>query len=201
MQEEVKLAYGRRSREYSRLLGSMSSVHPADEQLVRAWSLSCDGAVIDAGCGPGHWTDFLHRLGRDVVGVDQLPAFIDEARAAFPESTFNVGQVESLAAPTGSVGGVLSWYSLIHHEPSAFQEPLLEFGRVLRPGGNLLLGFFEGATVEMFEHAIVPAYRWPVAVVCQELDMAGFDIIETHTRTSTEHRPHAAVHARRRTRP
>jgi len=40
---------------------------------------------------------------------------------------------------------VLSWYSTIHHEPARIDVPLAEFARVLRPGGLLALGFFDGA--------------------------------------------------------
>lgn len=74
--------------------------------------------------------------------------------------------------------------------------PLLEFSRVLKSGGTLLLGFFEGPTVEVFDHAVAPAYRWPVGVMSAELNSAGFDVVESHIRKAVDHRPHAAIIAR-----
>lgn len=74
--------------------------------------------------------------------------------------------------------------------------PLNEFARVLNPGGRL--GFFEGSAVEKFDHAVIDAYKWPVAQLSRELDAAGFEVIETHTRTGTSYRPHGAIVARRR---
>lgn len=61
----------------------------------------------------------------------------------------------------------------------------------------MLLGFFEGPTIEMFTHAVVTAYRWPVTELNGELEAAGFEVIETHTRTGPGHRPHGAILARR----
>jgi hypothetical protein len=37
-----------------------------------------------------------------------------------------------------------------------------EFSRVIKPGGTLLVGFFEGPAVDKFAHAVTPTYRWPV---------------------------------------
>jgi hypothetical protein len=93
---------------------------------------------------------------------------------------------------------VLAWYSLIHHEPDTIRTPLLEFSRVLSPGGALLIGFFDGHFVEKFDHAVVPAYQWPASDLCAELVAAGFDVVETHARTTTGHRSHGAILARRR---
>ena len=62
-----------------------------------------------------------------------------------------------------AVGGVLAWYSLIHCEPGKIQAFHQEFARALRPGSDLLLGFFEGPMVKKFEHTVVAAHRWPVA--------------------------------------
>ncbi|MDH6680035.1 ubiquinone/menaquinone biosynthesis C-methylase UbiE [Rhodococcus sp. LBL1] len=115
----------------------------------------------------------------------------------YPHLTFEVGSFEALDAATESLGGVLSWFSLIHHSPQDIQVPLAEFARVIRPGGGLLVGFFEGATIEAFDHAVTTAYRWPVAELSQELVTAGFEVIETHTRT--DNRPLGAITARRRT--
>ena len=133
------------------------------------------------------------RRGAAITGVDRVPEFIDRARNSYPAVPFEVGSLEALDSPPRTVGGILSWYSLIHHEPSTIRIPLLEFARVLRPGGALLLGFFEGAAIEKFAHAVAPAYRWPVNDLSEELRSAGFDVVETHTRTTTGQRPHAAI--------
>lgn len=55
--EGVEAAYARLSAEYIELLGSMYSVHPSDRQVVTTWAQQLAGAVVDAGCGPGQWTD------------------------------------------------------------------------------------------------------------------------------------------------
>ena len=96
---------------------------------------------------------------------------------------------------SGSVGGILAWYSLIHHEPSTVRAALEEFARVIRVGGSLLLGFFIGPAVEPFDHAVVTAYRWSPEALSTELRAAGFDIIETHTRIgrTPKPRPHGAI--------
>lgn len=193
----VSDAYSRRAEEYAELFGSMSAVHPSDRQLVATWADSIEGQVIDAGCGPGQWTNFLSELGLPACGVDLVPEFIERARLAHPGIPFRVESLNALNVETGTVGGVLSWYSLIHHEPNAIRIPLLEFSRALSPGGALLIGFFEGTVVERFDHAVIPAYRWPVSDLSEELTAVGFDVVETRTRTTTGRRPQAAIIARR----
>jgi len=200
MAPDVQASYALRAEEYTEQLGSMTSVHPSDVQLVQSWAASVDGPLLDAGCGPGHWTAFLAGSGIDARGVDRVPAFIEHARDRWPSLTFTVGDVDALADPADTYGGVLAWYSLIHHGPGSIGRPLEEFARVLRPGGQLLVGFFLGTEVEPFDHAVVTAYRWPAPALAKELTAAGFDVIEVHTRTNAgaRPRPHGAILARRR---
>nr|WP_244907163.1 class I SAM-dependent methyltransferase [Rathayibacter caricis] len=176
----------------------MSSVHPSDERLVSSWARSAEGRLLDAGCGPGQWTAHLAGLGLDISGVDRVPAFVELARRAHPEASFAVGDIDALEEEDGTLGGVLAWYSLIHHQPSVLPRALAEFARVLRPGGTLLVGFFTGPGVEAFDHAITTAYRWPPEALADELCAAGFEILETHTRTEQAPgpRPHGAILAR-----
>ncbi|MFC9766496.1 class I SAM-dependent methyltransferase [Rhodococcus jostii] len=195
--DTVRESYSARSQEYTDLFGSVSSTHPSDRALVSSWAATLTGPVVDAGCGPGQWTDFLAEYGLAASGIDLVPEFVERARLQYPDLSFDIGGFETVDAADESLGGVLSWYSLIHHSPQDIQAPLAEFARVIRPGGGLLVGFFEGPTVETFDHAVTTAYRWPVAELGQELVTAGFEVIETHTRTGSGHRPHGAITARR----
>ncbi|MFD4421255.1 class I SAM-dependent methyltransferase [Agromyces sp. NPDC058484] len=197
MISEVSGAYSRRAAEYTDLFGSMSPVHPSDRQLVSIWARGIEGRAIDAGCGPGQWTNFLTELGLTASGVDLVPEFIERARREYPGVPFEVGDLDDLDCETESVGGILSWYSLIHHDPGTIRLPLMEFRRALSPRGTLLIGFFEGAVVERFDHAVTPAYRWPVGDLSEELLAAGFDVVESHVRKTSGQRPQAAIIARR----
>ena len=171
----------------------MNAVHPSDRQLVDTWASRIAGRVFDAGCGPGQWTDYLNRCGLDVHGLDIVPEFINKARANYPAISFDLGSIDEIDVPDASLGGVLSWFSTIHHEPSRIMTPLLEFSRVLRPGGALLLGYFDGAQVESFDHAVVRAYSWPTRDLSAVLETAGFDVIETHRRTERGRRDVGAI--------
>jgi SAM-dependent methyltransferase len=195
MASDVTASYSHRAARYTKHLGSMTTVHPSDLQLVTSWAATVDSPLLDAGCGPGHWAGHLAEQGCDVRGVDQVSAFINHARHTYPTVPFALGDIDALADASDSYGGVLAWYSLIHHKPGDITRALDEFARILRPGGRLLVGFFLGAHVEPFEHAIAAAYRWPADALANELRAAGFTVIETHTRTglNAQPRPHGAI--------
>ncbi len=193
-----RAAYSRRAAEYIEVLGSMGAVHPSDRQIVCTWANSVEGELLDAGCGPGHWTNLLAQQGASVRGLDQVPEFVAHARSAYPTVDFALGSLDALGGDDAGLGGLLSWYSLIHVEPEDIQVPLREFARAVRPGGTLLIGFFEGPLVEEFAHAVLTAYRWPVDELGGQLDAAGFDVLESHVRKTAGQRAHASIAARRR---
>lgn len=199
MPTRVQAAYSGRAAEYVDKLGAIESVHPSDRALIAAWAADIDGPILDAGCGPGHWTAYLTERGSDARGLDQVPEFIEHARATCPNVSFELGSFDQLPDARASLGGILAWYSLIHHDPSRIRIALQEFARVLRPDASLLLGFFIGADLEPFDHTVVTAYRWPPELLAIELNAAGFEVIETHTRAGRDPRPrpHGAIIARR----
>ncbi len=158
---DVQSAYSARADEYVSVLGSIEAMHEPDRQLIFRWASQLSGRIVDAGCGPGHWTDFLSKLGSDVEGVDLVPAFIDQAQARFPNVPFRVAPFDGLDLPAGRVAGILAWYSVIHLDPGRVPVVLEEFAHSLEPDGSLLLGFFEGARLEQFPHAVTAAYFWP----------------------------------------
>ncbi len=195
----MEVAYSARAAEYVEKVGSVAAVHPSDRELIRSWAAGINGPILDAGCGPGHWTGYLSEHGSQTRGIDQVPEFIDYARATFPHATFALGSFDHLPDADASLGGILAWYSLIHYEPPAVRAVLNEFARALRPGGSILVGFFIGTDLEPFDHTVVTAYLWPPEALARELHGAGFEIIETHTRTGRDPkpRPHGAIIATR----
>ena len=194
---EVRAAYTERAEEYISLMGSVADMHERDRELITRWAEPLDGPVLDAGCGPGHWSDHLRQLGHEAEGVDLTPAFVARAEERFPGVPFRVGSFDDLGVPDAGLGGILAWYSLIHLEPERVPSALDEFARCIRPGGSLLLGFFDGARVEPFPHKVVTAYFWPPSAMAERHEAAGFTVEEVHTRTDPGARPHAAIVARR----
>ena len=193
----VQSSYSKWSEKYVEFAGAISKTHPSDRALVSTWADSLTGPVLDAGSGPGQWTNFLAQHGLDVRGIDLVPEFVEHAKATYPDLTFDIGSFEAIDAETGSLGGVLTWYTTIHHQPEDLPAVLTEFARVIRPGGGLLVGFFEWPNLEPFEHVVTQAYRWPVGEMRELIEAAGFDILETHTRTEKGVGPHGAIVARR----
>lgn len=102
------------------------------------------GEVIDVGCGPGRATAHLHRLGVPVRGIDLSPAMVALAAREHPGIAFAVGDMAALDVADGTLAGVVAWYSVVHVPPPELPAVLGEFGRVLRPGGHLLLAFQVG---------------------------------------------------------
>ncbi|MFC4004348.1 class I SAM-dependent DNA methyltransferase [Prauserella oleivorans] len=195
--DEVRDAYGRRAAEYADLFGSREAMPEPDRTLVSRWAGEISGRMIDAGCGPGQWTDLLRGQGCDIEGVDLVPRFVDIARSRFPGAAFRVGELDDLGVPDGSVAGILSWYSVIHADPGLVPGILGEFARCLGDGGSLLLGMFEGPRVEPFPHAVTTAYFWSIGEMSQRLREAGFHVEATESRVDPGRRPHAAIVARR----
>ncbi|MFD5829529.1 class I SAM-dependent methyltransferase [Lentzea sp. NPDC060358] len=101
-----------------------------------------DGPVADVGCGPGDITARLHGLGVDAFGIDLSPAMVALARATHPGLRFEVG---SMTEPLGTaVGGILSWWSLIHVPDDEVPGVFGHFREALRPNGLLQVGFHVG---------------------------------------------------------
>ena len=192
-------AYDARAAEYTEIAGSVEQMDPRDRDLIEGWRDSTEGSLLDAGCGPGHWTELLSRGGREARGIDLSEEFVAAARTAHPHVTFDVGSFARLPVETGSLGGILAWYSLIHTAPPDLPAVLAELARVLRPGGGLLLGFFDGVPREPFAHAVAPAWYWSAEALIEQLGDAGFTADGVHRRErepgEISARPHADIAA------
>ena len=102
------------------------------------------GQVADIGCGPGYVTSHLHDAGLDVFGIDLSPEMIAIARRDYPHLRFEVGTMTDLDLPDDSVAGIVAFWSIIHVPDHAMPGVVEQFRRVLRPQGQLLVGFHVG---------------------------------------------------------
>lgn len=193
----VTAAYAGRAQEYIEAVGRIEHVERADLDFVGRWAKRVNGRILDIGSGPGQWTEWLRRAGHAVEGVEPVREFVASARAAYPDSRYRVGRAESLPEADAVLGGILAWYSLIHVPPLEIDRALGEFARVVRPGGSLLLGFFAADQQSRFDHAVAPAYFWPVPLLAARLERAGFEVHETVYRPGRPERAHGAIVAER----
>jgi SAM-dependent methyltransferase len=166
--DTTRVAYDAAAADYARLFRDTLRDSPLDRAILGAFAESVraggDPTVADLGCGPGHVTAYLAQLGLAAYGVDVSPAMIELARPAYPNLRFEVGSMAVLPIADGTLGGVLSRWSIIHTPPPEVPAILAEFQRVLAPGGHLLIGFSasddQSHATQVYDHAVTPAYRW-----------------------------------------
>ena len=145
---DTRTSYDTVAESYSRYTREALANEP---YLLAALALFADlvnaaggGPVADVGCGPGHVTAHLHKLGVDTFGIDLSPTMIDLARREYPDLRFDVGSMTDLRLADASAAAVLACWSLIHIPDRAVPTVFGHFHRVLRPGGLLMLGFHVG---------------------------------------------------------
>jgi ubiquinone/menaquinone biosynthesis C-methylase UbiE len=142
---DTATSYDTVASSYAEFVSDALDRQPYLKAALTLFASQVDGPVLDAGCGPGHFTAYLASLGVEASGIDLSPGMIDLARRAHPELRFEVGSMTDLALPDASVAGVLASWSLIHVPDEAVPVALGQFHRVLRPGGLLAVGYHVGA--------------------------------------------------------
>lgn len=106
----IRDGYAARAAEYTQLFGDIGKMDEVDRERIGVWADAVDGRILDAGCGPGHWTAFLAERGIDAEGIDLVPEFVAGACARFPHVAYRVASLTDIGVASGSLGGVLAWY-------------------------------------------------------------------------------------------
>jgi SAM-dependent methyltransferase len=94
------------------------------------------GAALDVACGTGHSTAPLRAYAERVSGCDLSEAMLGQARAAFPDLTFQLAPAEALPAQDGALDLITVGFAFHWFDQPAF---LAEVRRALKPGGYLVL--------------------------------------------------------------
>jgi ubiquinone/menaquinone biosynthesis C-methylase UbiE len=105
-------------------------------ELVRRYGSGRD--VFEAGCGTGLLLRETARVARSAVGLDLSRGMLSSARARGLRVV--QGSLTDLPLPTASVDLVYCMKVLAHIPP--IEKALAELARVVRPGGHLLLEFY-----------------------------------------------------------
>lgn len=99
--------------------------------------------VLEIAPGHGRWSEALVGVARTITLVDFSPSCIEACRERFAgceHVTYHVNDGRSLSAVADeSVDFVWSFDSFVHMDPRVIDGYLAECGRVLRPGGYLVV--------------------------------------------------------------
>ena len=105
----------------------------------RVAAARCRGlAVVDAGCGEGYGAALLAATAASVVGVDLVPEVVDHARRTYPQVRFVEAELSHIPDLADGAAQAVVSFQVIEHlwDVPAF---LAEMGRLLAPGGELLI--------------------------------------------------------------
>lgn len=75
--------------------GKHSFVWKYGAEVVELLAPQAGERVLDLGCGTGHLAKMIASSGAEVVGIDNSPSMIEQARGLYPDLRFEIGDGES----------------------------------------------------------------------------------------------------------
>ena len=127
--------------DYAAAIGEELAGKPFDRALLDVLvELAAGGVIADVGCGPGHVGSSLAGRGARVIGADLSPSMCAVALQQFSVASC-AADMTALPIRSGSLGGIVSLYAVIHLDRAARAAAYREFARVLRVGGHALIAF------------------------------------------------------------
>ncbi|MBS9403968.1 methyltransferase domain-containing protein [Halomonas sp. TRM85114] len=201
-QGRVARAFSRAAPRYEALAGAQ---HRMGEVL---WSRLTDhmvgqpSAVLDLGCGPGHWSARMaSHFGPEarITGLDLAPGMLEVARRRHGDGLrWLCGDATDLPLATASQDLVFS--NLAIQWCPDLAQALNEVARVLRPGGRALINTLGPGTLAEVSHAWSRPNR-PAALLAFQspqvhraaAQLAGFASVEMQAASRRFHYPDLAA--------
>ncbi|WP_243316419.1 class I SAM-dependent methyltransferase [Geothrix paludis] len=136
--EDYALLYAHRDAEEASLAVALA-LREAPELAV--------GPVLDLGCGAGRHLEVLRRTNPQAFGMD-LSASLLRLAAAELRPWLLRGDMRALPVKDGALSGACLWFTPFGYFSDAQNRALmLDLGRVLRPGGALLMDYLNAGLV------------------------------------------------------
>lgn len=131
--------------------------------------------IIDAGCGPGHDTDYFTRQGFDCLGIDFSRNMLAYARRHFA-GKFQKKDLSALNFKRDSIDGIWSSAVLMHFPQVRRVKILKSWHRFLRPAGILgLIVPKKTCRRQKNGRPLLPVFD--LARLREQLTTAGFSIL------------------------
>ena len=155
VEQTVVAGYGKWADSYD---NESNPVILAEEAVVRRLLASCPvGKALDAACGTGRHAAYMSSLGHRVIGIDASARMLEMAKFKVPEAKLEIADLESMPLRDKTIDVAVCSLALTHCPD--LRPPLAELGRVLRPGGTLIISDVHPFVVMLGVHAKYPRNR------------------------------------------
>ncbi len=183
-QQEVRDMYESTAESYAQMMDAEIGLPVYADVLARLSQRieGLAGPVVDTSIGSGHML-FKYRQELDpqrrLVGVDLSPRMVSIARAKLGHGAeVYVGDMRDLGrVESGSAAAVVSYFAIHHLDSDEVPRALVEWRRVLRPGGQLLAAAWEGSgPIDYGEASDVVAFRYTREELADWAEAAGLSV-------------------------
>ncbi|MDD5423013.1 MAG: methyltransferase domain-containing protein [Candidatus Omnitrophica bacterium] len=118
------------------------------------------GRILDAGCGPGVYTDRLIEAGCEVHGIDPAANMIEIARGkSFKNSDFSIGSVEDIKFADGFFDGAIC-VGVLEYLPD-IDTAIKEVARVVKKDAPVIFTVPNGSSLlNKLDNAIRNSVKW-----------------------------------------
>ncbi len=143
--------------------------------------LEPEAKILDVGCGPGNFTQYLVSQGFQVEGIDLSEGMLASARGHLPHVPLQNMDLRELTYPDQSFDGIFSAYSLIHVPAAEISKTLQGFHRVLAPNGFLFILAQSGSSDHMVDEPLMEGEKtfvnfFSLDQLVRDITAAGFAI-------------------------
>lgn len=187
--DKTMAAYNATADQYE--ASTQSMVNEAEINLLISLLPQSSAPVLDAGCAYGRDSAYLNENGISTIGVDLSTALVSRAKTNYPQLNFQLMDVRKLDFPAATFRGIYCNAVLLHLNDTDLPKALVQFRRVLVPGGVIAVSFKQGKgsgeVVEKFSSSAARYYNFKSeSAVNRLVQDAGFQVEKSYVLNERE---------------